>query len=251
MTPVQLCFDIFYDDKLIAFFEERGVDKTLAYLISLIPELILLTDILLKFITGYYENGVIIQDKQIIFSHYIKKGLLSDIIICFPVIFQGFFRDYISHLAWLLQLFQLMILLNLKRVKAVISNYQESFAYSNKSYCIISACKLMYVIIFIAHINACIFHAVAYYAPKDISTTWLDYSGLRDVEWSERYVNVLYWSVSVMATIGFGEKISPRNNLECTIGSLILIVSLLLSGYCINTMKELVDIMTKDEQDYK
>ena len=55
----------------------------------------------------------------------------------------------------------------------------------------------------------------------------------------------------MMATIGFGEKISPRNSLECVGGVFILIVSVLLFGYCINTMKQILDMWSKEEQEYK
>lgn len=248
---MQLCFDIFYDEELLHAFHSLNMNSNLANFISLLPEIMLLIDTVLKFFTGFYENGIIVEEKSIIAHHYLKKGLVFDILSYLPVTIQSFVHKYFPNYGWMLRLFQMLMLFKLKRVKTAVSNYQEIISANGKHDCFLSACKLMYVIIFIAHLNACIFHAVAFYAPDDNYETWLTDSGLKHSSWVERYVNVFYWSVSVMATIGYGEKIGPRNNLECVVGSFILIESLLLSGYCINTMKELVDMMTKDEKDYK
>lgn len=248
---MQLCFDIFYDLELIDFLEYNKINNNLSYFLTNLPEFILIIDTATKFITGYYENGIIVREKSLIIKHYIKKGLLFDILSYFPVIFQNFFRGSFPNYAWMLKIFQLLMIFKVKRIKNIMSNFQEIICANGKSDGFLSACKLMFVIVLIAHLNACIFHAVAYFAPDHNYRTWLDDSGLRQSHWTEKYVNVFYWSVSVMATIGFGEKIGPRNNWECLFGSFILIESLLLSGYCINTMKELVDSMTRDERTLK
>ena len=50
----------------------------------------------------------------------------------------------------------------------------------------------------------------------------------------------------MMGTIGFGEKISPS-----FVGIFIIITSIMAFGYCINTMKQILDLWSKEEQEYK
>ncbi len=248
---MQLCFDMFYDDELEAVFETYHLNHNVAAFITLLPEMMLIIDTFLKFITGYYENGVIVEDKSLIVHHYIKKGLFFDCLTYIPVIMQGIFRKHFPFISLIVKELQLLMFFKIKRVKIAISNYEEIIASNGKHDFVLSFTKLMYVIIFITHVNACVWHAIGYFNTNEHVTTWLDYSGLRSEHWLVRYMYSFYWAISMMSTIGFGEKISPRNSLECAGGVVILIISVLLFGYCINSMKQILDMMSKEENDYK
>ena len=248
---MQLCFDMFYDDELEILFETYHLNKGLVEFIIILPELMLIIDTLLKFITGFYENGVIVEEKATIVHHYIRKGLVFDCLTYIPVLMQGIFRKKFPWIGLIVKELQLLMFFKIKRVKIAISNYEEIIASNGKHDFLLSFFKLMYVILFITHVNACIWHALAYFHPDINAITWLDYSGLKTSNWVVRYLYSFYWAISMMATIGFGEKISPRNNLECVGGMLILIISVLLFGYCINSMKQILDMMSKEENEYK
>lgn len=248
---MQLSFDMFYDEQLEHLFEKYHLNHSLISFIVIIPELMLIIDTLLKFITGYYENGIVVEDRGLIIHHYLRKGLVFDLISYFPVLMQGIFKVMLPELSLFLKSLQLLMFFKIKRVKTAISNYEEIIASNGKHDFLLSFCRLMYVIIFIAHLNACIWHAVAYFPPESFGATWLDNSNLKHAFWGKKYIYSLYWAISIMATIGYGEKISPSNSLECGVGVLILIVSVLLFGYCINSMKQLLDVMSKEENDYK
>ena len=249
---MQLSFDMFYDDELEKIFEEIDMDYYLSSFIILIPEIILIIDSLLKFITGFYENGIIIEDRSEIVHHYLRKGLIFDCLSYIPVIIQGLFRKKYPCIGEIVKVLQLLMFFKLKRVQIAISNFEEIIASNGKHDYVLSFFKLMYVILFITHLNACVWHSFAYFHPdKNKIITWLDYSGLKEAPWIVRYLYSLYWAVSMMATIGFGEKISPSNKIECAGGILILIVSVLLFGYCINSMKQILDIISKQENEYK
>ena len=248
---MQLCFDMFYDDELEELFATHHMNHSLAQFIVLLPELMLIMDTIMKFFTGYYENGVVVEDKGMIFHHYIKKGLVYDILTYFPVLMQGILRKMVPWVGVIVKELQLLMFFKIKRVKVATLNYEEIIASNGKHDFVLSFVKLMYVILFITHLNACIWHAIAYFNPQADAFTWLDYSGLKESHWVIRYIYSFYWAISMMATIGFGEKISPRNSLECVGGVFILIVSVLLFGYCINTMKQILDMWSKEEQEYK
>ena len=249
---MQICFDMFYDDELEKLFEEYELNHNLVSFIIIFPEMMLIIDTLLKFITGFYENGIVVEEKSKILHHYIKKGLIFDCLSYIPVITQGFFREKYPWIGSILKELQLLMFFKIKRVKIAILNFEEITASNGKHDYLLSFFRLMYVILFITHLNACVWHAFAYFHPdKDHIITWLDSSGLKETSWIVRYLYSFYWAISMMATIGFGEKISPSNKIECAGGILILIVSVLLFGYCINSMKQILDMMSKQENEYK
>ena len=248
---MQLSFDMFYDDELEGFFHKHHFNEKLVKFLILFPEIMLIIDTLLKFITGFYENGVVVVDKLSIIQHYLKTGLIFDILSYLPILIQSIVREFFPGLSIILKSFQLLMFFKIKRVKTAISNYEELIASNGKHDFLLSFGKIIYVIIFITHLNACMWHAIAYFYPSESCCTWLDFNDLRASSWVSRYIFSFYWAISMMATIGFGEKISPRNDLECIFGGIILIISVLLFGYCINSMKQLLDMMSIKENEYK
>jgi len=255
LIPVQLSFDIFYDDELEAVFHSMHMNPNLSKFIVLIPDLVLIFDTLLKFITGFYENGVVVVNKSQIFSHYIHKGLFFDMLSYFPVLIQGILRpsfpDYFEHHSLLIKELQFLMFFKLKRVRIAISNFEEIIASKGGHDFLLSAFRLIYVILFVAHLNACLWHASAHFNPNSSKRTWLDASNLKTEYWLTKYLYSYYWAISLMATVGYGERISPQNNLEILFGIFILIISFFLFGFCLNSMKQILDNMAKQENDYK
>ena len=251
IIPMQLSFDMFYHDELVDFFKNEEVSYKLANFLILLPEIMLIVDTSLKFITGFYQDGVVITEKWLIIEHYLRKGLIFDLLSYMPIIYEDWVKRNFPSLKIALKFVQLLMFFKVKRVNTAITNYEEMVASKGKNDFFFIFCKMFFVIIFITHLNACIWHAIAYFYPLDSCCTWLDYSGLKDSHWIVRYIYSFYWAISMMATIGFGERVSPRNSLECIIGVFILIISVLLFGYCINSMKQSLDLISKQDQEYK
>ena len=249
--PMQLSFGMYFDDELEKNFQNYDFNPKLASFLIIFPELMLVIDTLLKFITGYYENGVVIEDKILIIHHYLKTGLLFDFLSYVPILIQSLVKKLFPEISLILKCLQLLMFFKIKRVKIAIKNYEEIIASNGEHDFLLSFIKLLYVVIFITHLNACIWHAIAYFYPLNSCCTWLDYSNLQSASWVTRYIYSFYWAMSMMSTIGFGEKISPQNNLECMFGAVILLISVLLFGYCINSMKQLLDMMSNKENEHK
>ncbi len=247
IIPLQLAFDIDYEEIAHDYLHSLHVNDHLAKFLVLFPEILLILDSLLKLITGYYENGLVITSKAHIVSHYLKKGLIFDLLSYCPVILQSF----LSHIGIALKILQFLIFLKVKRIKIIFSNFQEMISLKGQNDYILSLLKLVFQIIFFAHLNACIWHSTAYYNPSKEIKTWLDYSNVNELTWISRYFYSMFWAVSVLVTIGFGEKISPQNDVELVVGTMILLISALFFGYTINAMRDIFDSMNKKEKEYK
>lgn len=249
---MQLSFDIYYDDQFTKYAHSKHYSPEVTHFILAIPEVIMICDTCLKFITGYYENGIIILSKSKIIKKYLKKGLIFDILSYCPILIQGFYRDLVfnnSQAGILLKSLQLLVFCKMKRINALIRNLEDVIALNGKHDYLLSLVRVCFRIVFVAHINACVWHALAYYNSDEY--TWLLAGKLIDASWVSRYWNSLYWAVSVMVTMGVSEKMDPQNNVELFFGVAILLVSAFIFGYTLNSMRQIFDLMSKNETEFK
>ena len=247
LIPLQISFDFYYDEELLLIFNSMHLSAHISELLIIIPEMLLIIDTFLKFITGFYENGIVIIDKNKIMKHYLRKGFIFDILSYCPIIAQTFLKK--SQVGGIMLKFvQLLMFCKIKRVKIIMSNFQEIMSLKGKHDYILNLINLAYKIVFFSHLLACIWHGITYY--NDSNMTWLDSTGLRNKPWVSQYWATLYWSVSAMLTISNGD-ILPQNNLEYFVGIVIFLISALFFGYSINSMREIFDLMTKNQKSYK
>ena len=251
---MQLSFDFFYDDEFELYCEENNISDPVSKFIITIPEIILIIDTLLKFITGFYIDGVMIIKKSHIIEHYLKKGLIFDLIAYLPVIIQGILRKEIENISFLnsttIKILQLLMFCKLKRVSVALSNFQEITASNGKNDYLLNVLRLVLAVSFITHLNACAWHAIAFFT-EESTNNWLYTSGLYTSPWVTRYWASMYWSVSMMATIGYSDKISPSSVKEYVFGVVSLAVSLTTFGYTLNCLNEIFQMISKQEKNYK
>ena len=62
----------------------------------------------------------------------------------------------------------------------------------------------MLLIVISAHWLACLFYAVAD-SIKYKTDSWISNGNLQDATIEEKYVNALYWTITTMATVGYGD----------------------------------------------
>lgn len=251
---MQISFDFFYDDEFILALGKINISSGIAHIIVVIPELLIVIDTLLKFITGFYEDGVIVLEKSKIVKHYLKKGILLDALAYIPVLLQTFLRKEIFSLLGdpiYVKLLQLLMFCKAKRVHIAISNFEEIISSNGQHDYVLSIFRLLYILLSITHLNACLWHAVAYFNPDETMSTWLISSNLQGEYWDIKYAFSIFYMISLLVTIGNGEKFSPQNKFESLCGVFILIISFFLFGYCINNMKKIWDGLAKQEENYK
>jgi len=64
--------------------------------------------------------------------------------------------------------------------------------------------ELIFTVVLICHIFACIWHGVAYYSPYQ--ETWLDARGIKHSDNATKYNSSYYWAAMTMITVGYGGK---------------------------------------------
>src|SRR5690348_16616827 len=72
---------------------------------------------------------------------------------------------------------------------------------------------MMFIILVIALWSACLFYVAGTTMNYDNNDSWIQNQGLLDCTNFEKYINSLYFTITTMTTIGYGD-IKPRNNNE-------------------------------------
>jgi len=89
-----------------------------------------------------------------------------------------------SQTSFALKIVQLMMFSKIKRIRIIISNFEEMISLEGQNDYILSLIRLFMQIIFFTHIIACIWHGTAIYNTVS-RITWLDYSHTTEMTWFE------------------------------------------------------------------
>lgn len=247
ILPMQLSFNFFYEKELEKTFQQQNLSKSVIKFIIFLPEAILIVDTLLKFISGFYENGIIVTQKSLIIKHYLKKGLFFDLLAYLPVILHGFLLNFFDNN--LLKLVQMFMFCKLKRVAVALSTFQEIISSKGRDDYILNALRLILTILFVTHLNACAWHAVAYFTYQ--KENWLAFNDLLLAPWPKRYYISFFWSLALYGGIGFGDRIVPQNYIEYTLGGILILISTFLSGYSLYSIFNLLNAAQKEDKEYR
>jgi hyperpolarization activated cyclic nucleotide-gated potassium channel 2 len=79
----------------------------------------------------------------------------------------------------------------------------------------------------------CIFHYIGISEATDYN--WLEIYHLYDEPWAIRYINSVYWAVTTMITVGYGD-LSPQTPLERLFGVFFLLVACGVFSFTMNTI---------------
>ncbi|KAM3138944.1 hypothetical protein pb186bvf_008957 [Paramecium bursaria] len=248
-SPVKIIWDlvviffivlnIFYIPMNLSF----NLDVSSSYGISLffetIPSYIFILEILLNFNTAFYYEGVIHQKRGQIFTFYIQKGSFWwDLLIVIPYVLAQFNIPYI----------QFVLLLRVTRVRSMIQGVEDLLNLKESWQAVLELAKLVYFIILVAHMCSCAWHLLGTveYENYGDPNSWLVYYKFYNLDWSQRYIVSLYWSVITTLTIGYGD-IVPQTNLERFFVILIALVICGVFGYAISTIGEILKNLQERE----
>lgn len=95
----------------------------------------------------------------------------------------------------------------------------------------------------LAHMFACMWVAAGNYHNED---NWISRRNLTDDDWEIIYLNALYFSITTMTTVGFGD-ISAINKYEVCVAIILVLSSSCMFAYVFNT----ITFIIKDLDDRK
>ncbi|EOY30954.1 K+ transporter 1 [Theobroma cacao] len=194
-------------------------------------------DIILTFFVAYLDKTtyLLIDDPKKIAWKYGSSWLAFDIISTIP-----------SELAQKISpkplrsygLFNMLRLWRLRRVSALFSRLEKD---KNYNYFWVRCAKLICVTLFAVHCAGCFYYLIAarYHDP---GRTWIGSSlgdNFLEQSLSIRYVTSMYWSITTLTTVGYGD-LHPVNTREMIFDIFYMLFNLGLTAYLIGNMTNLV-----------
>ncbi|KAK4483657.1 hypothetical protein RD792_010858 [Penstemon davidsonii] len=193
-------------------------------------------DIILTFFVAYLDRTtyLLVDNKKQIAWKYATSWLAFDVISTIP---SELARKISPKPLRMYGLFNMLRLWRLRRVGALFARLEKD---RNFNYFWVRCAKLICVTLFAVHCAGCFFYLLAAHH-HDPQNTWIA-EPLRDFLqrsiW-DRYVTSMYWSISTLTTVGYGD-IHAVTTKEKIFDIFYMLFNLGLTAYIIGNMTNLV-----------
>ena len=209
--------------------EEQNFDNPI-FLVDFIGDLFYVLEILSLFQIGYYYHGELRCERSDIISHYLTTKFPLDI---FTLL--SFLGRFLTNSKW--EFLILMTLVRMYKIKPLFATIEDYFQFSREAISVLRVLKLSGLMIVLAHLCACALKIVTEWESNE--DNWILASGLQGKSEKEIYVTSLYWSVTTMTTVGFGD-IAPKTMVERIFVVAVMIISSIIFGYILSTIGTLL-----------
>ena len=221
-------------------------------LANLLITVFFIMDMVLNLNTGYYSKGTLIMQRKKIIKKYMSFWFYIDFVSSFPFDLlpldqltpdEGVTdKSEISKKARVLRIVRflrfakLSKLLRILKLKKTLEKIEDYFQMDLTLNTIMEALKLISFIFFLAHWCACFFHLVAVYEKDEgYDQTWITNRNYQDEEWNILYIRSLYWSITTMITVGYGDII-PITWIEKIFAIVVMLLACGVFALSMNTI---------------
>lgn len=231
----------------VAFIE---VDTAVWLEIDYTIDILFGADVILNCFMAYLNNEeVLITNRWAIIKTYMKTWMLFDVVSCIPfqLIFQSSGWGTLLRLSKLPRLYRLIKIVKLVRLIKVLKNRNKVLSclecFSKLS---VGMERLIYFtlcILVTCHLFACILYFVSRFNSDNVNN-WVFKYGIDDLSLAEKYLASVYWTVTTLCTIGYGD-VTPACDLERGVVIFIELAGVFFYSYTIGTITSLMADMDK------
>lgn len=206
-------------------------------------------DLIFNCFLAYEFEETLITNKWKIFTNYAKTWMILDLISCFPfqVILDSSSWGGLVKLSKLPRLYRLMKIMKLVRLFKVLKNRNKVLS-CLECFAKLSAGmeRLIYFLLgflTICHLIACFLYFISRFNSDNINN-WVYKYGIEDETVGEKYLASVYWTITTLCTIGYGD-ITPASDIERGLVIFVELAGVFFYSYTIGTITSLMAEMDK------
>ena len=175
-----------------------------------------------------------------------QKGLLTDLLASLPVdalflIWPDIEPGGISMVLWL-RLFRLSRLIY---IIEILKRWQGQH-WVHPGYLRIA--RFSSVILFFSHLVSCAWYLTAFFSGFP-PNSWIVLEGIRDADQGTAYLRSLYWTITTLTTVGFGD-ITPHLNYEYVFAILTMIMGASMYAFIIGNLASIIRNMDVQKSNF-
>ncbi|OMJ69246.1 hypothetical protein SteCoe_33079 [Stentor coeruleus] len=217
---------------------------------DLFVDCLFMTDVVVNCLSAYYINDDEIEtsNKQIL-KNYFKTWMIFDISasIPFQLIFDNGNWKSLIRFGRLPRLYRLIKLAKIIRILKAQQGFQKFIDKVGLNFKIPLALKrlLYFLIVFgiICHLITCLWYFASTLQDNQYDN-WVNKYGIENYSIFNLYTASLYWTVTTLATVGYGD-IVPANSAERGICIIVMLGGVFFYSYTIGTITSLMTDMGK------
>ena len=245
VTPLRLGFDL--EAEVLGFW---------FWLESLI-DCLFVADVVVNFLTSYTdeETGKMVSNLCSIANAYVRSWFLLDVVSSIPFDLISYAsngdasEDYgltsgaktlkTGRVIKVMRIFKLSKLLRLARAVKVGQRLEEHLDLVGRAP--VKIFKIVFATLFMSHIFACGWAGMARVNGERayMTNSWVSMWGVTTTGFTTEYLSALYWSVTTLTTVGYGD-ISPQDNAEMVFAAFAMIAGGAFYGYIIAKLAALM-----------
>uniref|UniRef100_A0ACD5T935 Uncharacterized protein n=1 Tax=Avena sativa TaxID=4498 RepID=A0ACD5T935_AVESA len=217
---------------------------------DIVVDLFFAVDIVLTFFVAFIDSKtqLLVRNRKMITFRYLKTFFFLDVVSTIP--FQGLaylatgeVREGLAYSV--LGVFRLW---RLRKVKQFFTRLEKDIRFS---YFWIRCARLIAVTLFLVHYAGCLYYLIADRYPNR-DKTWIGavIPNFRQESLWMRYISCIYWSITTMTTVGYGD-LHAQNNVEMIFNILYMLFNLGLTAYLIGNMTNLVVEGTRRTMEFR
>ena len=234
---------------------------TMAFWVEVVVDVLFFVDVLVRVNSAFVDNdGNLITNRKVIFFKYLKSWLLVDLAACFP--FYLFHDDSSSSdtlesgnqyksLLRMARIPRLYRLLRITRIFKFAKNFRENdcFERFQTMPCVrpssIRLTAFALCVLLGTHLMTCLWYFLARLEGLG-PETWVSLRGMADSSIPDLYVASLYWTITTLATVGYGDII-PNTSLERVIAMLWMFIGVCFFSFTIGSLATLLNTLDSKE----